>query len=62
MKFNGVMTQSEDIILNLATISDFFVDQKGVICAFLFGSAQDGVVRQGSDVDLAVLFDRKLSF
>lgn len=31
----------------------------GIVGAWLFGSAQDGAVRDGGDVDIGILFDQK---
>ncbi|MEA3350223.1 MAG: nucleotidyltransferase domain-containing protein [Chloroflexota bacterium] len=46
---------SKTIDWNLAT--HIFEQFSNVIAAWVFGSAQDGKVRLGSDVDIAVIFD-----
>jgi predicted nucleotidyltransferase len=34
---------------------------RNVVAAWVFGSAQEGIVRIGGDIDIGVLFDRKPS-
>jgi len=44
--------------LPIENIRDGFPDL-GIVGAWLFGSAQDGEVRDGGEVDIGVLFDEK---
>ncbi len=48
--------------LNLEVISIVFDQSQNVCAVWTFGSAKDGVVRAGSDLDLGVLFFKKPSF
>jgi len=48
--------QKFDITYDKAPFIEFFKSDKNVICAIVFGSAIDGIVRAGSDLDIAVLF------
>lgn len=43
--------------LDFAAVKEFFRDRENIASAFIFGSAQSGEVKQGSDVDVAVLFN-----
>ena len=47
--------------LDLAQIADVFAQDSRVVLAVLFGSSQDGTVREGSDVDIGVLLSPALS-
>ena len=42
--------------VNRAAIRQVFSNHPQVVAAWVFGSAQDGYVRQGSDLDIGVLF------
>ncbi|NOY74723.1 MAG: hypothetical protein GXP32_02900 [Kiritimatiellaeota bacterium] len=52
------MNQNEAVSIDLPQLSEFFKKRDIVICAFLFGSAVEGTVRPGGDVDLAVLLKK----
>jgi predicted nucleotidyltransferase len=43
--------------LDFETIGQVLAAEPQVVFAFVFGSSQDGVVKDGSDVDLAVFLD-----
>ncbi|MDA8336648.1 MAG: nucleotidyltransferase domain-containing protein [Peptococcaceae bacterium] len=45
--------------LNLEAVKDYLSRQTGLSAAFLFGSFVTGRARRNSDVDVAVLYDRK---
>ena len=45
--------------VNLSQLGEYLHSRSDVICAVVFGSAQDGHVRSGSDLDLAVQFSSK---
>ncbi len=47
--------------LDLVQLADVFAQDSRVVLAVLFGSAKDGTVRQGSDVDIGVLLSPALS-
>ena len=47
--------------LDLVQLTDVFAQDSRVVLAVLFGSAKDGTVRQGSDVDIGVLLSQALS-
>ena len=47
--------------LDLVQLTDVFAQDSRVVLAVLFGSAKDGTVRQGSDVDIGVLLSPALS-
>ena len=47
--------------LDMATLAAVFADDPRVVLAVLFGSAQDGTVRSGSDVDIGVLLSPALT-
>ena len=40
-------------------IRDYFAKQKDVLCVYLFGSVASGKENRFSDVDIAVLFDKR---
>ena len=44
---------------NLSQLGEFLDSRTDVVCAVVFGSAQNGHVKPGSDLDLAVLFSNK---
>lgn len=44
--------------VNWPAIERVFPNHPAVVAAWVFGSAQDGVVRPGSDLDVGVLFDQ----
>ena len=41
--------------LDFSGLTAFFRHDPNVVCAYVFGSAKNGVVKDGSDLDLAVL-------
>ena len=43
----------------LAKISQFFASQEGVVAVYLYGSQAKKIATAKSDLDLAVLFDRR---
>lgn len=45
--------------LDLDNLKEFFRNRENIAAAFLFGSSQNGVVDDGSDVDIAILFNEK---
>jgi len=47
--------------VNWQRLADCLALCEGVVAAWLFGSAQDGVVRPGSDIDVGVLFAQRPS-
>jgi len=47
--------------VNLDDLSAYFSRDSRVAAATVFGSAQDGIVRPGSDLDLGVLFTEALN-
>lgn len=47
--------------LDMDTLAAVFANDPRIILATIFGSAKDGTVRQGSDVDIAVLLSPALS-
>ncbi len=47
--------------LDLTHLGDLFAEDPRVVLAVLFGSSKDGMVRQGSDVDIGVLLSPALS-
>jgi predicted nucleotidyltransferase len=47
--------------VDLEKLADYLRRDSRVVGATVFGSARDGRVRPGSDLDLAVLFDQPLS-
>ena len=46
--------------IKLQNIKQALKTEPDIIAAYLFGSSKNGQVREGSDVDLAVLFNRKV--
>ena len=42
--------------INLKKLSEYLKGRPDVICAVIFGSAQDGNVKDGSDLDLGIYF------
>lgn len=44
---------------DLEGLGAYLRSRRDVVCAVVFGSARDGVVREGSDLDLGVCFTRK---
>lgn len=44
---------------NLEQLGDYLASRPDVICAVVFGSAQNGIVQNGSDLDLGILFTVK---
>ena len=44
--------------INLKKLSEYLNARPDVICAVIFGSAQDGNVKDGSDLDLGVYFSK----
>jgi predicted nucleotidyltransferase len=44
---------------NLSQLGEYLDSRTDVACAVVFGSAQDGHVKPGSDLDLALLFSNK---
>ncbi len=46
-------------VVDLAPVAETLARYPNVLAGWVFGSAQDGRVRPGGDVDLAVLFDRE---
>jgi predicted nucleotidyltransferase len=47
--------------LDMTALTAAFADDSRVVLATLFGSAKDGVVRHGSDVDIGVLLSPALT-
>jgi len=47
--------------VDLAHLSDCLAQDRRVVAATVFGSARDGLVRPGSDLDLAILFHEPLA-
>jgi len=45
--------------VNLERLGDYLSSRADVICAVIFGSAQTGIAKPGSDLDLGVYFTRK---
>jgi hypothetical protein len=45
--------------IDMESLSSFFEERSNCEVVYLFGSAKDGTVEEGSDVDLAVLFAEK---
>jgi predicted nucleotidyltransferase len=45
--------------VNLEQLSAYLSSRPDVICAVVFGSAQNGIAKPGSDLDLAVYFTKK---
>ena len=43
--------------LDFTSIKEFFKGKKNIASAFIFGSAQNGEVKPGSDIDIAILFN-----
>jgi len=48
------MKSAADIKIDFGLLQDFLSKIPEVICCYCFGSAQDGLVRAGSDLDLAI--------
>ena len=46
--------------INIKELSKYLKNRSDVICAVIFGSAQDGVVKDGSDLDLGVYFSEQV--
>jgi predicted nucleotidyltransferase len=44
---------------NLEQLGDYLASRPDVICAVVFGSAQNGIVQNGSDLDLGIYFTAK---
>lgn len=44
------------------TLGEFFRDKEEIFLAFVFGSAAAGNLKEGSDVDIAVLFENRPNF
>ncbi len=42
--------------VDFTALENFFRSDRNVVCALAFGSARNGLVRPGGDLDLAVLF------
>lgn len=52
-----IMTgQKTEIKFDREPFKKFFSNDSNVICALIFGSSKDGVIKAGSDLDIAVLF------
>lgn len=47
--------------IDIAKLSSFFRKEANVAAAILFGSAKDGMIREGGDLDIAVLFKQQLT-
>ena len=47
--------------VDMANLGAYFAQDRRVVAATAFGSAQDGLVQPGSDLDLAVLFHEPLT-
>ncbi len=45
--------------IDIDQLRSFFEDRSNCNLVYLFGSASDGRVREGSDLDLAILFEEK---
>ncbi len=45
--------------VNLEKLGEYLGLRKDIICAVVFGSAQDGKVMQGSDLDVGIYFTKK---
>ncbi len=48
--------------VDLTTISTLFESKQNIVAAWTFGSAKNGEVRSGSDLDIGVLFANKPAF
>jgi len=44
--------------INLFLLNSFFESNINVTAAWLFGSAKDGIIRDGRDIDIAILFEK----
>jgi predicted nucleotidyltransferase len=51
---------SSSVKVDLAKLGEYFCRDPRIVGATVFGSARDGIVRPGSDLDLAVFFDHPL--
>ena len=49
--------QSRRIKYNKTDFENFFRNDSNVIFAIIFGSAKNGIIERGSDLDIAVLFN-----
>jgi len=58
---NSETTPPGAVDVDLGTLGQYLQRDSRVVGATVFGSARDGRVRPGSDLDLAVLFDKPLS-
>ena len=47
--------QNKELKFDKAPFEDFFRKDSNVICSIMFGSAQNGIITPGSDLDIAVL-------
>lgn len=54
------LSQNEPPLVDAAGLTSYFLRQKEVIIAYIFGSAARGRINYSSDVDLAVLLDARL--
>lgn len=69
MKYNGVIQRKIEssrmkaapVTVDFDRLSAFFRADANVACATVFGSAADGMVEPGSDLDIAVLFREPLA-
>jgi predicted nucleotidyltransferase len=48
--------KQQAIKVDFNKLSDFFVRDKNVACAIVFGSSQNGSINPGSDLDVGILF------
>lgn len=56
---NVALTKELKSIVN--TITQYFSGKKDVLAVYLFGSAAKKLIRKNSDIDIAVLLDKKLN-
>lgn len=53
LTFNVMLT------VNFDQLKEYFSGRDDIICAIIFGSAQNGFVRDGSDLDIGIYFIEK---
>ena len=49
-----------DVKVDFNLLGTFFEGRKNIASVFVFGSSQDGLVKKGSDLDIAILLEGKL--
>ncbi|WP_347491405.1 nucleotidyltransferase domain-containing protein [Desulfoscipio sp. XC116] len=55
------VTFTEEIKNIIDTVITYFADKENVLAVYLFGSAAKKLMRKNSDIDIAVLLDKKLN-